>query len=67
LVVNTDYGLGILRPKTKIDASQLVINEDLFNEINKIDYDQLIADTKNLINLKDADYTGVILKEMAGK
>jgi hypothetical protein len=67
LVVNTDYGLGILRPKTKIDASQLVINEDLFNEINKIDYDQLMADTKNLINLKDAEHTGVILKEMAGK
>jgi hypothetical protein len=60
LVVNTDYGLGILRLKTKIDASQLVINEELFDEIDQIDYDLLLADTKNLINLKDSQYTRVI-------
>lgn len=67
LVVDTDYGLGILRPKVKLNPIDLKIDEALFEEINKIDYDQLMADTKNLINLKDANYTEVIIKEMVSR
>ena len=67
LVVDTDYGLGILRPKVKLNPADLKIDEALFEEINKIDYDQLMADTKNLINLKDANYTEVIIKEMVSR
>jgi hypothetical protein len=67
LVVDTDYGLGILRPKVKLNPTDLKIDEALFEEINKIDYDQLMADTKNLINLKDANYTEVIIKEMVSR
>jgi hypothetical protein len=65
LVVNTDYGLGILRPKIKLNPADLKIDEEIFDEINKIDYDQLMADTETLINLKDANYTEFIIKEMA--
>ena len=67
LVVDTDYGLGILRPKVKLNPIDLKVDEALFEEINKIDYDQLMADTKNLINLKDANYTEVIIKEMVSR
>ena len=67
LVVDTDYGLGILRPKVKLNPIDLKVDEALFEEINKIDYDQLMSDTKNLINLKDANYTEVIIKEMVSR
>ena len=34
LVVDTDYGLGILRPKVKLNPIDLKVDEALFEEIN---------------------------------
>lgn len=63
-VVNTDYGLGIIRPKSKIDEKDLVINEKLFFEIDKLTYKELMQDTESMLNLKNSEYTRTIINEI---
>lgn len=63
-VINIDYGLGIVKPKRKIDVKDLIINEQSFLEIDKLMYEDLIKDPKAILNLKDADYTTTVIKEM---
>jgi hypothetical protein len=64
LVVNTDYGLGIVRLKSAIDQMQLNIDESLFAEVDHLTYKQLAIDPQLMIGLKEPEYTEVIIKEM---
>ncbi len=63
-VINTDYGLGIVRAKGKIDLKKLVIDEKAFAEIDKLVYEDLVQDPKSMLNLKDPEYMATLIKEM---
>lgn len=63
-VINIDYGLGIVKPKCKIDTKDLIINEASFMEIDKLTYEDLVQDPKAMLSLKDPEYTTTIIKEM---
>lgn len=63
-VINTDYGLGIVRVKNKMDVKGLKINEKAFSEIDKLVYEDLVQDPKSMLNLKEPEYTTTIIKEM---
>ena len=54
-VLNTDYGLGIIKSKNKIPES-LKIKEHLFYEINQMSYKDLCLDLEGLIGLKNKEY-----------
>lgn len=62
-VINTDYGLGVVRIKKQID-NWFPINQKLFDEIDQIDYDEMIAYKETYINLKEADYAYQIIESM---
>lgn len=66
-VINMDFGLGIIRLKSKISKSTLVIDEEIFSEINKLTYEDLMENTKALLNLKDPEYSVKIVKEIASQ
>ncbi|MFT4733894.1 MAG: hypothetical protein ACI97P_002337 [Arcticibacterium sp.] len=63
-VVNTDYGLGIVRPKADISNLNLSIDEALFSKIDKITYDDLIKNPKGVIDLQDAEYLEAVIRQM---
>lgn len=63
-VIDTDYGLGIVRPKGKIENGSLIIDEKSFSDIDKLGYDELIQDTKSMLNLKSSDYTKTIIENI---
>lgn len=63
-VINTDYGLGIVRPKRKIDEKQLTIDEKLFSEIDRLTYEELLQNAKSMLNLKESEYTMTIIDEI---
>jgi len=63
-VIDTDYGLGYVRPKGKIDGNKLIIDEKLYAEIDQLTYDDLARDPQLMINIKSADYTETIIKDM---
>ena len=64
-VINTDYGLGTVRPKGKIDPGKLIIDEKLFAEIDQLTYDDLAKDPQLMINMKSAEYTETIIEDVA--
>ncbi|MFT5883849.1 MAG: hypothetical protein ACI9IP_000299 [Arcticibacterium sp.] len=63
-VVNTDYGLGIVRPKADISNLDWDIDEALFSKVSQMTYDDLMKDPKVVINLQDAEYLHTIIEEM---
>jgi len=65
-VIHTDYGLGIVRIKGKIDPLKLVIDEKLFSEIDHLTYDFLIENQQATIDLKRPEYAQKLILEMAG-
>ena len=54
-VIDTDYGLGIVRPKGKIENKELIIDEKLYSEIDKLTYENLSENPQLMINLKSSD------------
>lgn len=60
-VLNCDFGLGIVRPIAELSPEELEIDENLFSEIDKLDYKGMIQNPKEVINLKDQDYARSIL------
>lgn len=53
--INKDYGLGVvslIRP-----INDFSIDEDLFNEINKLSYEDLRKDYKTLLNIREYNLT----------
>ena len=63
-VINTDYGLGVIRIKNNIDGV-LKINQKSFDEIDKMTYDEMIENRESTLNLKSADYGETIIKEIS--
>lgn len=51
-VLNTDYGLGIIRLKQNI-LKPLKIDEDLFSEVNKLNYSDLESNSRTYLDLRD--------------
>jgi hypothetical protein len=65
-VIDTDYGLGIVRPKGNIHTDELVIDEKLFSRINNLTYDEMIKDPVSIMNLKDQQYSATLVNEISG-
>lgn len=66
-VLNTDFGLGIIRPKKNINKEKLKINEQTFSKIDRLTYEDLIKNTKAMLNLKAANYANVIISDLCSK
>ena len=62
-VINTDYGLGVVKVKNKLTAS-LQLNSKLFDEVNKMTYDEMMANPQGIITLKSVEYAETLLKEI---
>jgi hypothetical protein len=54
-VIDTDYGLGVVRVKKKINKP-LSIDLKLFNEIDKIEYEYLVQNVYTMLDLKDKGF-----------
>tara|TARA_R110001583_G_scaffold145875_1_gene297883 strand:- start:6305 stop:7036 length:732 start_codon:yes stop_codon:yes gene_type:complete len=63
-VIDTDFGLGVIRPNSKTDYKSLVINEKLFAEIDNLSYHDLELDKLLMLNLKNVDYIKLIIKSI---
>lgn len=50
-VINSDFGLGVVNPKKRINASQ--IDLEVYEKIDRLGYDYLKANAKQLLNLKE--------------
>lgn len=61
-VINTDYGLGIIRPKKRIDHKGLIVDESKFLETGKLTYEELMEDPGSLLGLKDTDHLSGIIQ-----
>ncbi|WP_412984313.1 class I SAM-dependent methyltransferase [Pontimicrobium sp. IMCC45349] len=51
-VYNSDYGLGLITLKNK-PSTPIMIDNKLFNDIDKLTYDELIKNPKSFINIKN--------------
>ncbi len=60
-VLDTDLGLGIIRPRKGTNYQELSIDQEQFAEINQLTYDDLVKDPKLLLNLKAEAYAATIL------
>ena len=63
-VINTDYGLGVIRIKNKIDRN-LEIDEESFNTINKMTYEDLLENVESILDLKSPEYARNIVEEIS--
>lgn len=63
-VINTDYGLGVVRIKNKIDRN-LKIDEKSFNIIDKMTYEELIENVESILDLKSSEYARKIVEEIS--
>ena len=52
-VLNTDFGLGVINPLRKCKDLKLDINQDLFQEVNALEYEYLISNNGKAIGLKE--------------
>lgn len=64
MVLNTDYGLGIVRVKGEINKD-LKIDEKLFQEIDKMTYEEMIPNAKSLLDLQHVDYSKTLIAEIS--
>lgn len=62
-VINTDYGLGIVRIRKKIDPP-FAINQAAFDEVNRLTYEDLMKDPKAMIDLRDVSYAHQLIKDI---
>ncbi|MBU1131434.1 class I SAM-dependent methyltransferase [Patescibacteria group bacterium] len=65
-IINTDYGLGIVRIKNKIQKP-LSIDNKLFDEMHKIPFEEVKQNAESMIGLKDENFTKVLINELAAK
>ncbi|MCX6239279.1 MAG: class I SAM-dependent methyltransferase [Bacteroidia bacterium] len=63
-VIDSDYGLGIVRIKNKIDG-KLKIDEKSFNAIDQMTYKEMIESKESVLNLKSSDYARKIIEEIS--
>lgn len=62
-VLDTDFGLGIVRFKNDEDYD-LEINNESFNRINKLDFQYLMTNPQEIIMLKDKSYANQLLEQV---
>ena len=55
VVLDTDFGLGIIRPKNG-PVRDLEINQEIFHKINALDYDYLCTNPNEIIGLRNKNY-----------
>ncbi|MCH4821594.1 class I SAM-dependent methyltransferase [Gramella lutea] len=55
LVLDTDFGLGIIKPKNG-PVKDLEINQEVFLQINDLDYDYLLTNPNEIIGLRNKNY-----------
>lgn len=63
-IIDTDYGLGIIRIKNDIPGT-LNIDKELFDEINKMQFEEIMQDFKALTDLKDKSFTKSLISEFS--
>lgn len=51
-VLNTDYGLGVIRRKLK-DSISTLINQDLYDRINRMDYEYMVSNPRKHLGLRE--------------
>ncbi|MCL6261442.1 class I SAM-dependent methyltransferase [Aquiflexum sp. TKW24L] len=64
-VINTDYGLGFVMPKSGFKERNFKIDEKLFAEIDKLTYEDMMKNPKETINLKEVGYAGKMISKIA--
>jgi hypothetical protein len=63
-VLDTDYGLGIIRIKDKVPAG-LKIDPKKFDEIDAITYAEMIPRAEELLGVKDVSHISSLLEDIA--
>ncbi|MDH5379308.1 MAG: class I SAM-dependent methyltransferase [Cyclobacteriaceae bacterium] len=66
-VIDTETGLGIVKPKSDIKVEELKLDEKLYAEIDKLTYQDLMKDPKTLLNMKDSEYIKTIVEEVVNR
>jgi hypothetical protein len=62
-VLDTDYGLGIIRIKNNIDH-ELKIDEAYFDEIDRMTYAEMIPRAGELLGVKDVSHISALLEDI---
>ena len=56
VVLDTDYGLGIIQLKNKNENIDLEVDVELFEEVNKMSYEELMGNPEDFLNLKKIEH-----------
>lgn len=66
-VIDTDYGLGFVLPKHGFKNGEFKIDEELFGEINKLTYEEMMKNPSEIIQLKPAGHAEKIISQVITK
>jgi len=66
LVLDTDFGLGIVRIRCGIDEKP-DIDQKSFDEIDQMTYREMIPHAKEILNVKEVEYINQLLDEIASQ
>ena len=64
-VINTDFGLGIVKIKDPNANNKFIIDEESFKEIDGLTYEELMQDKDALLDLKNAEYAKILISEIS--
>ncbi len=62
-VIDTDFGLGIVKPKQKITTS-LDLDRKLFDEVNQLTYDEMMINPQDMLGLRDVKFAETLISEI---
>lgn len=63
-VIDTDFGLGFVLPKSGFKPKEFKIDEKLFAEIDLLTYADMMKDPRGTMNLKEAGYAKDIISKI---
>ncbi|MBY8967162.1 class I SAM-dependent methyltransferase [Algiphilus sp. NNCM1] len=66
-VIDTDYGLGIVRLKKKLQLNKLKIEEPLFSRIDNLSYEVLLRDARGLLGIEPSIHVHNLIEDLAIK
>lgn len=64
-VINTDYGLGVIRYKEKVVLEKPIVNKATYKRIDALDYEHLMNNPKEVIALRDTSSIPDLLNTIA--
>lgn len=64
-VINTDFGLGIIKIKDLSASKEFIIDEKSFKEIDELTYEELMQDQETMLNLKNVEYANILISEIS--